>query len=177
MSKPKISVIVPVYNVENYIDRCINSIINQTFEDLEIILVDDKSPDGSPQKCDEWGKQDGRIKVIHKSRNEGLGFARNTGLEYAMGEYVTFVDSDDWIDLNMYSDLYSLCKQYNADIIYSGLKRINAKGEISLLPHIDKFTVYEGNEISSILMFDTTVGYKFLLTLAFSGERLLPVTI
>lgn len=152
MGTPKISVIVPVYNVEQYLDRCIESITNQTLKDIEIILVDDKSPDNSPQKCDDWAKRDKRIKVIHKSINEGLGFARNTGLKNAIGEYVTFVDSDDWIDLNMYSDLYLQCKKYNADIIYSGLKRIDDNNNISFLPHIDKFSIYQKNEILSQLM-------------------------
>lgn len=152
MSIPKISVIVPVYNVEQYLDRCIESITNQTLRDIEIILVDDKSPDKSPQKCDDWAKRDKRIKVIHKSINEGLGFARNTGLENAIGEYVTFVDSDDWIDLNMYSDLYDLCLKYNADIAYSGLKRIDDKGNISFLPHPKEERIYQGSEVQTNLL-------------------------
>lgn len=152
MGNPKISVIVPVYKVENYIDRCIDSIVNQTFEDIEIILVDDKSPDGSPQKCDEWAKRDSRIKVIHKSTNEGLGFARNTGLQNATGEYVTFIDSDDWIDLNMYADLYALCQQHNADIVYSGLKRIDDSGNISFLPHPKEQSIYQGSDVQTVLL-------------------------
>ena len=152
MSIPKISVIVPVYNVEQYLDRCIESITNQTLRDIEIILVDDKSPDKSPQKCDDWAKRDKRIKVIHKSINAGLGFARNTGLENAIGEYVTFVDSDDWIDLNMYSDLYLQCKKYNADIIYSGLKRIDDSEHISFLPHPQKHSIYQGCKVQTILL-------------------------
>ena len=90
----KVSVVVPVYNVEKYLDQCMNNLVNQSLQEIEIILVDDGSPDRVPEMCDEWAMKDNRIKVIHK-KNEGLGYARNSGLEIAMGEYVTFVDSDD----------------------------------------------------------------------------------
>lgn len=96
MDTQKISVIVPVYNVEKYLSRCIDSIISQTFSDFELILVDDGSTDSSGKICDEYGKKDGRVKVIHK-RNGGLSSARNCGLENAKGNYICFVDSDDWI--------------------------------------------------------------------------------
>ena len=89
-----VSVIVPIYNVERYLDECIKSIISQSFINLEIILVDDGSPDRCPEMCDGYAKQDQRIKVIHK-KNGGLGFARNSGLDVATGDYVMFVDSDD----------------------------------------------------------------------------------
>ena len=100
----KVSIIIPVYNVEKYLDKCIQSAINQTLQDIEIILVDDESPDNCPQMCDDYAKRDGRIKVVHK-KNGGLGFARNSGLEIATGEYVTFLDSDDFVDL----DTYEVC--------------------------------------------------------------------
>ena len=100
-----ISVIVPIYKVERYLNKCLDSIVNQTYKELEIILVDDGSPDGCPKICDEWGLKDSRIKVIHKA-NAGLGLARNSGLEVATGEYVAFIDSDDFIDLNMMKRLY-----------------------------------------------------------------------
>lgn len=93
--KPKVSIIVPCYNVEKYLDQCMNNLVNQSLQEIEIILVDDGSPDRVPEMCDEWAMKDNRIKVIHK-KNEGLGYARNSGLEIAMGEYVTFVDSDDY---------------------------------------------------------------------------------
>ena len=86
-----VSVVLPIYNVEKYMDRCINSIINQTYKNLEIILVDDGSPDNCPQKCDDWGIKDSRIKVVHK-KNAGLGMARNTGIENATGDYICFID-------------------------------------------------------------------------------------
>ena len=97
----KVSIIVPVYNVEKYIDRCMKSLMNQTLHEIEIILVDDGSPDSCPQMCDEYAKQDTRVKVIHKE-NAGLGYARNSGLEIATGEYVAFVDSDDYVDTQMF---------------------------------------------------------------------------
>jgi len=116
---PKVSIILPCYNVEKYLDRCMNSIVNQTLKELEIILVDDKSPDSTPTKCDEWANKDSRIKVIHKTQNEGLGYARNTGLEQATGEYVAFVDSDDFVSLNMYESLYNCAVIEQADVVYS----------------------------------------------------------
>ena len=89
-----VSVVVPIYNVENYLDKCVNSIVNQTYGELEIILVDDGSKDNSSKICDEWKEKDSRIKVIHKE-NGGLSSARNAGLEVATGEYIMFEDSDD----------------------------------------------------------------------------------
>lgn len=117
--QPKVSIIVPCYNVKNYLDRCLNSIVKQTLNDIEIILVDDKSSDSTPIMCDNWAKQDIRIKVCHKTVNEGLGLARNTGLENASGEYVAFIDSDDWIEDNMMEKLYEECKKENLDVIYT----------------------------------------------------------
>lgn len=94
-----ISVIVPIYKVEDYLDRCIQSLVNQTYKNLEIILVDDGSPDDCPRICDEWGKKDQRIKVIHKE-NGGLSDARNAGMKVMTGAYVSYIDSDDWIEEN-----------------------------------------------------------------------------
>ncbi len=111
-----ISVIVPVYNVEEYLDRCIESIVTQTYKDLEIILVDDGSPDNCPEMCDEWAKKDERIKVIHKE-NGGLSDARNAGMKIATGEYIGFVDSDDFIHNEMYEILSSLLFNNSADVV------------------------------------------------------------
>lgn len=113
---PEISIIVPVYRVEKYLDRCVNSILNQTFTDFELILVDDGSPDRCPFMCDEWGKKDHRIKVIHK-KNGGLSSARNAGLEIYQGRYVFFVDSDDWIEKNALDILYNIAVSTKADIV------------------------------------------------------------
>ncbi len=116
---PLITVIVPVYKVEKYLPRCIESIINQTYQNLEIILVDDGSPDNSGKICDEYAKKDNRIKVIHKD-NGGQATARNAALDIANGEYIGFVDSDDWIFEDMYEYLYGAIDTYNADIAVCG---------------------------------------------------------
>lgn len=110
-----ISVVVPVYKVEKYIDKCINSIINQTYKNLEIILVDDGSPDNCGNICDEYAKKDNRINVIHKE-NGGLSDARNVGIEASKGKYITFIDSDDYISDNYINFLYKLIVEYKADI-------------------------------------------------------------
>lgn len=121
MNKPKISIIIPCYKVENVLDRCIKSVVNQDLKDIEIILIDDKSPDSVPYICDCWSKRDKRIKVIHKEKNEGLGYARNSGLKIATGEYVAFVDSDDYIAQNMYSTLYKCSDNSQIDAVFCGL--------------------------------------------------------
>ena len=110
-----ISVIVPVYNVEAYLKRCVESIIKQDYKNLEIILVDDGSTDNCPQICNDYAKKDSRIKVIHKT-NGGLSDARNAGMKIAKGEYIAFVDSDDWIGEDMFSTLIQTLKKYKADI-------------------------------------------------------------
>ena len=121
---PKISIIVPIYNVEKYLERCIQSLLNQTLRDIEIIMVDDESPDDCPQLCDIYASQDQRIKVIHK-KNEGLGYARNTGLEIASGEYIAFVDSDDYVDINMYEKLYQIAQKNNLDTVFSNFNTVD----------------------------------------------------
>lgn len=113
---PKLSVIVPVYNVEQYIHKCVDSILNQTFTDFELILVDDGSPDNCGKICAEYAKQDGRVKVIHK-KNGGLSDARNVGLEEAVGEYISFIDSDDWVDRNVYSESLEYMQKKDLDIV------------------------------------------------------------
>ena len=109
-----ISVIVPVYGVEAYLDRCVRSIVTQTYENLEIILVDDGSPDNCPALCDAWGGKDARIKVIHKE-NGGLSDARNAGLAVAVGEYISFIDSDDWLEPTFYEALLGAMKTSGAE--------------------------------------------------------------
>lgn len=103
MNNPKISVIVPVYNVEKYLRRCIDSILAQTFSDFELLLIDDGSKDRSGDICDEYALKDQRIKVFHNS-NQGASAARNFGLSKAKGEYVSFIDSDDWMESTYYED-------------------------------------------------------------------------
>ena len=121
MENEKISVIIPIYKVEKYLDKCVESVVNQTYKNLEIILVDDGSPDNCPKMCDEWAKKDNRIKVIHKP-NGGLSDARNAGLDNMTGKYVTFLDSDDYLDSAFCKTLYDLIKKYNADFAAAFLK-------------------------------------------------------
>lgn len=116
MVNPKISVVVPVYNVEKYFDNCVESLVNQTYSDLEIILVDDGSSDGCPQMCDEWAGKDTRIKVIHKT-NGGLSDARNVGMKIATGKYISFIDSDDYIALDFFETLLPVMETENSDIV------------------------------------------------------------
>lgn len=115
----KISVIIPIYNVEKYLKRCIESIIKQTYSNLEIILVDDGSPDGCAKICDEYKNKDERIVVIHK-KNGGLSDARNAGLEVATGEIISYIDSDDYVDLDMYEKMTKAMEEKNADIVVCG---------------------------------------------------------
>lgn len=123
MKKPLISVIVPVYKVEKYLDRCVESIVGQTYSNLEIILVDDGSPDHCPAMCDAWTEKDSRIKVVHK-KNGGLSDARNAGTEVSNGDLIGFVDSDDWIAPDMYQCLYETMKAENSDIAACGVEMV-----------------------------------------------------
>lgn len=124
---PKVSIIVPCWGVEKYLDACVDSLVNQTLKDIEIILVDDESPDRVPEMCDEWSKKDRRIKVIHK-KNAGLGMACNSGLEVATGEYVAFCDSDDWVELDAYETLYCKAEGDGLDAVYSSFKYVDMNG-------------------------------------------------
>ena len=122
-----ISVIVPVYKVEAYLNRCVESIVNQTYQDLEIILVDDGSPDRCPILCDEWAQRDKRVRVIHKE-NGGLSDARNAGLAASTGGYISFVDSDDWVESDFLQTMYDLRQKTQADIAECGVKYIDEHG-------------------------------------------------
>ncbi len=124
-----ISIIVPVYNVEKYLKRCIDSIIGQTCRDLEIILIDDGSTDACPQICDEYEKKDSRIKVVHR-KNGGLSEARNTGLDMATGEYVGFVDSDDYILPEMYEILHQACEENHVAIAVCGRRIVDENDRV-----------------------------------------------
>lgn len=153
--EPLVSVIIPVYNVERYLRRCVDSVLNQTYKNLEIILVDDGSPDGSPAICDEYAQIDSRVKVIHKE-NGGLSSARNAGMAVATGEYIGFVDSDDWIDPVMYQVCYDLIEQNKADM--SKVERCISTGEDDKTtsketPNID---IYTGKEILQYYMTSST---------------------
>ena len=129
MDMPLISVIVPVYKVEKYLDRCVQSIVDQTYSNLEIILVDDGSPDNCGAMCDAWAEKDSRIKVIHKE-NGGGAQARNVGLDCAAGKYIGFVDSDDYILPEMYKALVSVCQSTDSDITECGYITFENEEEI-----------------------------------------------
>lgn len=130
-----ISIIVPVYKVEKYLDRCVSSLVNQTLKNIEIILVDDGSPDSCPEMCDRLAKSDNRIKVVHK-KNGGLSSARNAGMKIASGKYMGFVDSDDDVSLDMYEKMVSIAEKYKVDFVMADYTRINADGS-SYLKSLD----------------------------------------
>ena len=149
-----ISVIVPIYNVEKYLRQCIDSIINQTYKDLEIILVDDGSPDGSPEICDEYAQKDSRIKVIHKE-NGGLIAARKTGVNASTGEYVTFVDGDDFISKRMYEFVNEKITEYSPDMVLTeffwSLEKKDIPSEITLFENYYDREAIENDIIPTML--------------------------
>ena len=116
MKIPSISIIIPIYKVEKYLKRCVDSVLAQTFTDLEIILVDDGSPDNCPQMCDMFAEKDSRIKVIHKE-NGGLASARNAGMRIATGKYIFFLDSDDWLEPDGMERFYTTAEEYKVDFV------------------------------------------------------------
>jgi len=140
-----ISVIIPVYNVEQYVESCLNSVINQSYTNLEIILVDDGSTDRSGEICDQYALKDSRIKVIHEE-NAGLGEARNRGLRIASGDYICFVDSDDWIEEDYCKELVKAAERTNSDIAICGYNECFKDGKTPKVKYDDCFTT-TGKEI------------------------------
>lgn len=126
---PELSIIVPVYKVEPYLRRCIDSILNQTFRDFELILIDDGSPDNCGAICDEYAEKDGRITVIHQ-KNQGVSAARNAGLDIARGTYLGFVDSDDWIEPEMYETMITTAKEEQVDVVVCGINYCEESGAL-----------------------------------------------
>lgn len=153
MTKIRVSVVVPIYNVEKYLHQCVNSILAQTLKDIEIILVDDGSPDNCPAICDEFAKQDNRVKVIHKT-NGGLGAAYNTGIDAAQGEYIGFVESDDWIEPKMYQVMYDIAVKKDADLIKCDFYSYNSQNTPASVPHphgnANLQAIYPENKVFSI---------------------------
>lgn len=149
-----VSVVVPVYKTEKYLDRCVTSIVNQTYENLEIILVDDGSPDLCPEMCDQWAEWDTRIKVIHK-KNAGLGMARNTGIEIATGAYICFFDSDDYVEHDTIEKALRTAERETAEVVLFGNYRLGRDGGIVKrnVPQSPK-TCYQGAEVQTILLPD-----------------------
>lgn len=129
---PEISVIVPVYKAEQYLNRCVKSILEQTYQNFELILVDDGSPDNSPSLCDEWAKNDNHIYVIHKE-NGGASSARNAGLKIAKGRWIAFADSDDWLDRTALKTLYDLANQYNVPMAIGGMRVVQKYTDASIV--------------------------------------------
>ena len=154
--EPVISVIVSIYNVQGYVEKSVQSIVNQTYKNLEIILVDDGSTDNSGKLCDAFAKNDARIKVIHKG-NGGLSSARNEGIKVATGEYIAFVDGDDWIDEDMYEGMLSAISKYDADIAICNYKEISKKGIRDTSS--DEVTVFEGRETLKVFI-EEDVNYQ-----------------
>ncbi len=146
-SEVLISIIMPIYKAEDYLNNSITSILNQTLENFELILVDDGSPDNSGKICDELALNDNRIKVIHKE-NGGASTARNAGLDIAQGEFIAFVDSDDWIEPNMFETLFNLAKEHNADI--SQCNYIKVENEDEKIINDDKEIIISFNNIESL---------------------------
>lgn len=145
MGQDLISVVVPIYNVEQYLDRCLNSIVGQSYRNLDIILVDDGSPDNCPQMCDEWAQRDERIRVVHKV-NAGLGMARNTGIENAQGKYICFFDSDDYIAPNTIEVAYTAMVENQAEIAVYGSAMVDENQKV-LSTKIPAAHVYQGGEV------------------------------
>lgn len=161
----KISVIVPIYNVAEYLRRCVDSILSQTYTNLEVILVDDESPDRCPEICDEYSKKDTRVKVIHKE-NGGLSSARNAGLKVAVGDFISFIDSDDWISPDAYEYELKLMNRFNADAVQVEYMRAHSS-DIKARPSEEVLNVYKGKEILQFYMdYSTKTGsysvWKFL---------------
>ena len=145
MNEPILSVIVPVYKTEKYIDACLRSILDQNLKDIEVILVDDASPDGCPAICDDYARGDDRVKVVHKP-NQGLGYARNSGFDVARGRYVTFIDSDDEIHPEAYEKAVGLMESTGADQVRFGCMRFTDSGLESATHYDAEPKTFEGKE-------------------------------
>lgn len=147
MIQPKVSVVVPVYNTEKYLKECVDSIRNQTYTNLEIILVDDGSKDSSPQLCDAFQQIDNRIKVLHKE-NEGAGLSRNKGIEIATGEYIFFVDSDDYIKSNLVEKCMDAISGNLSAMVMYGIQNVKDNGALigEIIPYSDKY-VFENGDV------------------------------
>ena len=152
MEKGLVSIVVPIYKTEKYLDRCIDSLVNQTYRKIEIVLVDDGSPDQCPAICDRWAAQDSRVKVIHK-HNEGLGLARNSGIKNATGEYICFLDSDDYVDEYTIEKAYCAAIIEQVDVVVFGFHTTDEQGNVisSFVPRMEKDTYY-GAEVQEVFL-------------------------
>lgn len=146
MNKPIVSVVIPIYNTAQYLDDCIQSVVNQTIHELQIILVNDGSVDESPLICDRWKQKDSRIQVIHKE-NEGLGYTRNAGIAVAEGEYLSFLDSDDTLDADTYEVCIANMQRNGAQASYFGRKTMDQYGEIKINENVPAKLCYNDYEV------------------------------
>lgn len=153
MTEGLITVVVPVYNVEAHLDRCLQSIVGQTYRNIEIILVEDGSSDRSPEICEEWAKKDGRVRVIHQA-HAGAGMARNAGIAHAGGEYLCFVDSDDYAASDAIAHAYALAKKEGAEIVVYGFTRIENGRAVSQKIPRSAAPVYRGERVRSAFLPD-----------------------
>lgn len=168
MSDIKVSVVIPVYNVEKYLEKCLDSIINQTLKEIEIICINDGSSDGSLNILKEYQQKDSRIKVIDKA-NEGVSIARNTGINVAVGDYISFIDSDDWIASNFLECLYNASNKYNSDIACSSIIRVSkGKKRNKLIYKKEEFTTDkdEKNELTKVPI------YSYIWNKIYKREKL-----
>lgn len=145
-----ISIIVPVYNVEKYLRQCLDSVLAQTYSNIEVIMVDDGSPDRSGIICDEYAAKYSNFKAVHK-KNAGLGMARNTGLEHITGEYVMFLDSDDYIDRELIQELYDAVKKYHIDVCRCGNRDVSVDGK-TISETVYALEIFEGGDAAAVLL-------------------------
>ena len=171
MKQQLLSVIVPCYNVEKYLDKCIQSIVGQTYSHLEILLIDDGSTDNTGTVCDAWQAKDSRIRVIHQ-QNEGSSYARKTGVENATAEYVTFADADDWIDKNMYADMMTAMLTTNSDIADCDLCYVYPDGRTEYRSHEQPATIETFGRVDGTLMMLQTHKWRSSLGTKIFKKRL-----
>ena len=162
IKKMKISVIIPVYKTEKYLDKCLQGVFEQTYKDLEIILVDDGSPDGCPQLCDDYAKSDARIKVIHNKINEGAAEARNAGLRAATGEYIIFLDADDfWIDKNGLIKMVQVFqKDSTLDIVFFNIQLFLIENTQRFIKHVKQYDLTRTTgDRNTVFLYLTKIGF------------------
>lgn len=171
MPQPLLSVIVPCYNVEKYIDKCVSSIVVQTYSNLEILLIDDGSTDKTGMRCDVWQEKDQRIRVIHQ-QNKGVSFARNSGIKNATAEYITFVDSDDWITPEMYANLMQTLLSTGSDIVQCGYCKVFDDGRIEPGKTEKKTGLFElfGKKEGVLMILDGRIWESFLWNKIFKSR-------
>lgn len=164
MKEPLISVIIPIYNAEKYLDKCIESVIMQTYKNLDIILVDDCSPDNCPGMCDNWAKRDGRIRVIHRTNNSGVPSARNDGIEASKGEWLAFVDSDDWLDSDYFYEMIKQIGDEDCDVfVLSGFVKETNKGS-KIKQGLSEVASYQKKDEIEMMMVRALISPKYKKT-------------